>query len=112
MRHFGPAELTATAWSFSSFAFVDRPLLPAISAASIPRRREFDVQGRASSAWAMSRLQFFDQPGLEAIAAAARPRIKADSSQHIMNLSWALWCLSYAAVAETRNDLSFEIRTR
>eukprot|EP00811_Abedinium_folium_P025294 NODE_3604_length_2012_cov_6.201592.p1 GENE.NODE_3604_length_2012_cov_6.201592~~NODE_3604_length_2012_cov_6.201592.p1 ORF type:complete len:572 (+),score=65.21 NODE_3604_length_2012_cov_6.201592:126-1841(+) len=81
-RQFAVHELTNIAWSMSNISKQDRPLLHAISAASIPSRRwlwpsqaSFNPRKLAEIAWAMSGWLLPIPPLRDSISAAARRRI-------------------------------------
>jgi len=66
-----------------------KPLIEAISVASLQRISEFNAVDLANTAWAFSSLSKQDLPLIHSIASASRRIISDLSAQNMTNLAWA-----------------------
>mmetsp|Transcript_140056 Transcript_140056/g.446922 ORF Transcript_140056/g.446922 Transcript_140056/m.446922 type:complete len:95 (-) Transcript_140056:550-834(-) len=70
----GPQGISNTAWSLAPLAWLDRPLLDALSAAAQPQIRELAVQDLSNTSWAFAAVAVADVPLRSAIASQAIAR--------------------------------------
>mmetsp|Transcript_144858 Transcript_144858/g.464277 ORF Transcript_144858/g.464277 Transcript_144858/m.464277 type:complete len:619 (+) Transcript_144858:910-2766(+) len=97
----GPCQdLSILAWSFAALGVFNRPLLAALSSASISKMRQFSPQNLSNTAWAVANLRYPDGPLLDAIAEASVPLMANFDGQNLANTSWA-----FAKLAVTNTPL-------
>lgn len=73
MTEFSHLDLTTSAWAVAPLesSAAGRPLMDAISAASIRLLHAFEQQGLANSAWAIAPIAVRDPPLRDALSASA-----------------------------------------
>jgi len=92
---FKPDAVASISWSCAKLSYLDRPLLSAISASSIPRCTEYNSKQLSSTVWAFSKLHVYDQPLLSALAAASLPRITDFSAFDMSGIAWSVATLEF-----------------
>eukprot|EP00440_Ansanella_granifera_P058020 gb/GFBE01062893.1/.p1 GENE.gb/GFBE01062893.1/~~gb/GFBE01062893.1/.p1 ORF type:complete len:623 (+),score=107.36 gb/GFBE01062893.1/:1-1869(+) len=86
---FRPQELANTAWAFATMAWLDFPLLDAVSEGAQGKICEFVPQDCSNLAWSFAVLRCEDPPLFDALSSQAVKTIWEFEPQHLVNTAWA-----------------------